>query len=196
MPRTISAALAVVAALAPMGCGLVGLDGSEIVEYEVAPHKGRCFGLFETLCLQVRTPGEQDFRNLFETPRGFEFEWGYRTVIRVEETPVDNPPADGSSIRRVLVRVLSRVAVEPGTSFDLRLSSEAFTRLGPDRYEVFNGEVVVRCLSEADCDALESVQVAAPELALALAHPARPGDPMDLVSFTACERFGPCAGDP
>ena len=39
---------------------------------------------------------------------GFTFEPGVESVLRVKELPVAHPPADGSSVRWVLVEVLEQ----------------------------------------------------------------------------------------
>ncbi len=166
------------------GCGILDPD-STTRSYEVAPYKSTCSGLWYTLCLQVREPGALSFENMFETPSGFDFEWGVGYVILVEETEVENPPADGSSIRRSLVRTLERSPVPVGAVFEIPVPGEALIRESGDVFRLFPGRDTFRCEVAADCDALEAL----PDrswVMLTMGYPDEPGGPIRLVQSEAC----------
>ena len=80
---------------------------------EVDSRLVECSGVARTQCLRVRGVGESDWRTFHGQIENFTFEPGYRYRLEVEEFPVENPPADGSSIRTVLVEMVRKLAVEP-----------------------------------------------------------------------------------
>ncbi len=188
---SIVASLLVTATL--VGCDLVGLGDGETVVYEVAGQKASCTGLFQTLCLQVREPGEEDFYHLHGTPAGFEYQWGFEYVIEVEETPIEEPPADGSSIRRSLERIVSRTPVEAGSSFVLSPPTAALTPLDSAQYSLFHEPAAIRCTTAEQCAELEATRMGVVRVFLRLAHPELPGDPLVLLGLEPCtQEFGPC----
>ncbi len=77
---------------------------------EVAPTKVDCFGMVAMKCLQVRETGGQ-WGNFFAPIEGFDFKEGSRYRLQVKVSQVANPPADGSSLRYQLVRVLDKTPV-------------------------------------------------------------------------------------
>ena len=181
--------------LAAGGCGILGIGDATVRTYEVAAHKGTCYGLFATLCLQVREPGDTEFQNLFETPSGFDYEWGFDYVIEVEEHDVENPPADGSSIRRVLREVLSKVPVASGSTFELTLGGGGLRPLGQDRYSLFAGPETAVCAGTLACDELAGLVRDERWLQVGFAHPEEPGLPFLITGWTRCpEEHGPCVG--
>ena len=52
-------------------------------------------------------PG-RPWQNFYGEIEGFTHEPGFRYELRVREEPVANPPADGSSLRWTLVKVVSK----------------------------------------------------------------------------------------
>jgi len=94
------------------GCGILGIDGYDgKATWEVAPEKATCFGLFETTCLQVREPGASSYENFYGSIDGFDFQPGFRYLIRVGWHRVDPVPVDGSSRRYELIELLSKEPV-------------------------------------------------------------------------------------
>lgn len=59
-------------------------------------------------CLQVRNTESEEWRNLFASIEGFEYEPGNSYELRVEVTPIANPPADASSLKYKLKEVVSK----------------------------------------------------------------------------------------
>jgi heat shock protein HslJ len=65
------------------------------------------------VCLQVRESSDAPWTLLHGAIEGFSYEPGYLYEIRIREEAVANPPADASSIRRILVSIVSRTPAPP-----------------------------------------------------------------------------------
>lgn len=193
MKRT-SIIAVLLAGTATVGCDLLGIDDTRHRLLEVAPYKGNCQGLFETLCLQVREPGQDAFQNMYETPIGFAYQWGFTYVIRVEEKELDEVPADASSIRRTLDRQLSRTPVAPGTTFEITIPAELLSAAGPRLYDLQSESLELQCPEELPCEELATLVTAKARLGFTLAFPDPAGDPLVIQSWQECEPFGPCEG--
>lgn len=77
---------------------------------EVAPAKVDCVGVAPMKCLQVRKNGG-DWETFYAPIEGFDFQEGSRYRLQVKVSEVANPPADASSLRYQLVRVLDKTPV-------------------------------------------------------------------------------------
>ena len=75
---------------------------------DVGPARVPCTGEARTRCLRVRVLPDTAWRLFYDSIEGFTFEEGYRWRLDVERQVVPNPPADGSSHRYRLVRVVSK----------------------------------------------------------------------------------------
>lgn len=80
---------------------------------EVDSRLAECSGVGRQQCMRVRDGSDQPWRLFYGAIEGFTFEPGYRYRLKVEEIPVENPPADASSVRTVLVEMVRKLAVEP-----------------------------------------------------------------------------------
>jgi hypothetical protein len=67
-----------------------------------------CEGEGPMKCLQVRESPDQDWTLMYGRIKGFDYEEGFAYELRVKIMKVDNPPADGSSRRYELVKVVSQ----------------------------------------------------------------------------------------
>lgn len=85
----------------------------EVIVLEVAPDSVPCQGEMADMCLQVRTPGEEEWRVFFDPIEGFRHEPGVRYTLEVGRREVLDPPADASSFVYRLIEVLEREAVAP-----------------------------------------------------------------------------------
>ena len=74
----------------------------------VAPQTARCTGVAPMDCLQVRSSPAEPWSLWYAGIEGFAYQPGYHYVLEVDEYRVAQPPADGSSIRWVLKRVVER----------------------------------------------------------------------------------------
>ncbi|WP_204141387.1 DUF4377 domain-containing protein [Halomicronema sp. CCY15110] len=83
----------------------------EIVTLYVGPETVDCVGVGPQTCLQVRYEPDGDYELFYSRIEGFEYAPGYAYELLVQKTPVENPPADGSSIEWMLVEVISQTPV-------------------------------------------------------------------------------------
>jgi hypothetical protein len=100
------AALLLVAPAALASCQSVASPEEEVLVYEVAPTRVTCQGEAVQQCLQVREPGQAEWRNFYGTIEGFTHVSGHRYVIEVARRRIADPPADGSSFAYRLLRIL------------------------------------------------------------------------------------------
>lgn len=70
-----------------------------------------CTGVGPMQCMRVRSDASQDWTLFYDSIEGFNYEPGYTYELRVSETPVENPPADGSSIKTTLIEVVKKEPV-------------------------------------------------------------------------------------
>lgn len=74
----------------------------------VADHKVDCIGVSPMRCMLVKRETDQDWVRFYFGIEGFEYTEGYEYKIIVNEREIENPPADASSIRYVLVSILEK----------------------------------------------------------------------------------------
>jgi hypothetical protein len=67
-----------------------------------------CEGEGPMKCMRVRESESEDWTLFYSPIEGFEHEAGNTYELRVEVLKVDDPPADGSSLRYRLVEVVSK----------------------------------------------------------------------------------------
>lgn len=72
----------------------------------VAAQTARCVGVAPMDCLQVRTSPNAPWQLWYSGIEGFDYRPGYEYQLEIAEYEVPNSPADGSSIRRVLKRIV------------------------------------------------------------------------------------------
>ncbi|WP_027780759.1 MULTISPECIES: DUF4377 domain-containing protein [Burkholderia] len=84
-------------------------DGKPVAKtVYVAPQSARCTGVAPMECLQVRSSPTEPWSLWYAGIEGFAYQPGYLYTLEVDEYHVARPPADGSSIRWVLRRVVER----------------------------------------------------------------------------------------
>lgn len=75
----------------------------------IADAKADCVGVAPQKCLQIKEAGNPDgWTYFYNAIEGFDYEEGYFYKIKVAVTTVENPPADGSSLRYELIEVLGQ----------------------------------------------------------------------------------------
>ena len=77
----------------------------------VGPEKVDCVGVAPQKCYKVREDPSEEWRFFYSEIAGFEYEPGYEYELLVHEIKVENPPADGSSLRWELIEVVSKEPV-------------------------------------------------------------------------------------
>ncbi|MBE9138104.1 DUF4377 domain-containing protein [Nodosilinea sp. LEGE 07088] len=80
----------------------------EIVTLFVGPERVDCVGVAPQQCLQVRSTPDEDYQLFYSDIKGFEYVPGYDYELLVQKIPVENPPADASSIEWRLIDVVSQ----------------------------------------------------------------------------------------
>ena len=82
-----------------------GQDVTMIISAETKP----CTGVGKMDCLLVKANKHQkDWTYFYSNIEGFQYQKGYEYVLKVKKTAIKHPPADGSSIRYVLVKMISK----------------------------------------------------------------------------------------
>ncbi|MCW3462313.1 META domain-containing protein [Chitinophaga nivalis] len=74
----------------------------------VKESKEPCTGVAPMECLQIKGLKDAEWSNLYTNINGFNYVPGYRYKLRIRVTPVKNPPADGSSVKYTLTKVLEK----------------------------------------------------------------------------------------
>jgi len=115
--RTMKAVRMLPVSLVSLACVLAtqaGMCGSPtspqgvVITLEVAPRTVACVGEVQRQCLQVRTSPDSEWTRFYDTIEGFVYEEGYQYRLEVQRERVPNPPADASSYKYRLLRLLSR----------------------------------------------------------------------------------------
>jgi heat shock protein HslJ len=78
----------------------------------VGPKLVDCTGVAPQKCMLVKENPEDDYTLFYEQIEGFNYEEGFEYELVVVEQEVEDPPADASSIRWILLEELSKTPVE------------------------------------------------------------------------------------
>jgi hypothetical protein len=83
----------------------------EVTTFTVASQLGMCMGMSAQPfpCLQVKEGASSQWKGFIGPIEGFDYEVGFEYVIEVKVYDIENPPADGSSKRWVLKRIISKL---------------------------------------------------------------------------------------
>ncbi|WP_439185508.1 DUF4377 domain-containing protein [Carboxylicivirga taeanensis] len=84
-----------------------------IKTYYVAPYKVDCVGVGPMKCLLIKKSPNDQWQNFYASIIGFTHQPGTEYTIKVKETPVENAPADASSISYELVEITESKAYAP-----------------------------------------------------------------------------------
>ncbi len=74
----------------------------------VDAQKVHCTGVGPMTCLKVRSSPAEEWQLLYSRIEGFEHQAGYLYQLKIKKTQVENPPADGSSIRYQLIKLIGK----------------------------------------------------------------------------------------
>ncbi|WP_328823454.1 DUF4377 domain-containing protein [Undibacterium crateris] len=77
----------------------------------VAAQKVPCTGVAPMECLQVREQADQPWQYHYSGIEGFDFQPGTEYQLQIIETVLNNPPADGSSVRWTLEKIVEQRVV-------------------------------------------------------------------------------------
>lgn len=115
MFKWISALILVLIASVAVGCGTQDTlqeDQGEVMTVFIGPELVDCEGEGPQKCMLVKENQEDDWGLFYDQIDGFDYEEGYNYKITVRVEDVPNPPAGGSSIRWILVDVISKTPAE------------------------------------------------------------------------------------
>jgi hypothetical protein len=156
-------------------------EASESLTFEektifIGPEKAECVGVGPMECYLVKENPEDKWQYFYNSIQGFEWEAGYTYKLRVAIYPVENPPADASSLRYELLEVVNKTETpsetrtvmpyihieEPAAGSELDASKAILVRgMGG---ALFEGNVVVQILDEAGNElALQPTIIQSPE---------------------------------
>jgi heat shock protein HslJ len=85
---------------------------NEAVTVFVAPELADCVGVGPQKCMQVKFNSEEEWTFFYDQIEGFTYEEGFSYELLVTVSEVENPPADGSSLRYTLVDVVSKIEAD------------------------------------------------------------------------------------
>ncbi len=117
-------------AVAAMSGGCDGYDrsdagragaGADTKTLYVAHHLADCVGVAPMKCMLVRDRPDGEWTLLYSGIEGFEYEPGFEYELRIRTEEIPDPPADASSIRYILERIVSATPMssEAGAGTDL-----------------------------------------------------------------------------
>lgn len=81
----------------------------KIITMWVADHQVDCTGVGPQKCLLVKLEGDTSWTYHYDGIEGFNYEPGYEYRLTIKRKKVRNPPADGSSIRYILVKIDEKI---------------------------------------------------------------------------------------
>lgn len=94
-----------------------------------------CTGVAEMQCMWVQRAGETQWQYFYDTIHGFDFQPGYIWTLEVNRTDVENPPADASSLRWDLIRIVQQqsdpAALDSSAIQDLEVAARRVTCESP-----------------------------------------------------------------
>lgn len=97
-----------------VACGGADQTGEEQTLF-VGPELVECTGVAPQMCMQVKDTPDGEYRLFYDQIEGFIFEEGYEYELRVRVEPVENAPADASSLRYTLVEEVSKTPADDTT---------------------------------------------------------------------------------
>lgn len=80
----------------------------EEIKIQVKENTVSCTGVGPMLCMQVKFKDSKDWENFYSEIEGFEYKEGFRYTLSVKKSIRENVPADASSYRYELIKVLKQ----------------------------------------------------------------------------------------
>ncbi len=84
------------------------ITSQQTENWVVASEMGDCTGVMPQKCLLVKKPGQTEWEYIYHGIEGFDYTPGYEYVLEVRTEEIENPPADGSTVKYVLVKQKSK----------------------------------------------------------------------------------------
>ncbi|CAL66025.1 DUF4377 domain-containing protein [Christiangramia forsetii] len=132
-------------------CNLEGNENNEgeVVRMRVNHFKQTAFGVAPQLVLLVQEAeeiGGEEWNYFYDGIKDFEYEYGYVYDISVKKEPVENPPQDASSIKYILLDVISKEKIDNTETFEIKLKwgGNSFVSSTGDQYTLMD-ELLIDC---------------------------------------------------
>lgn len=106
----------------------------------VKESKEPCTGVAPMECLQIKGINDTDWSNLYTNINGFKYTPGYRYKLRVRITQIKNPPADGSSIKYTLTKVLEKKRIS-GSSQLSNITGKKWVLVKMEDTDITDGKI-------------------------------------------------------
>ena len=106
----------------------------------VKESKEPCTGVAPMECLQIKGVNDADWSNLYTNINGFKYTPGYRYKLRVRVTQVKNPPADGSSLKYTLTKVLEKKRVSSSSQL-AAITGKKWVLIKMDDADIADGKI-------------------------------------------------------
>ena len=87
---------------------LVAAGCSRTEKLTIASETADCVGVGPQKCLLIKRSGNESWELWYSGIQGFTHEKGYEYVVKIRKEEVKNPPADASSVKYVLKRIVSK----------------------------------------------------------------------------------------
>ncbi|SHM34795.1 Heat shock protein HslJ [Chitinophaga jiangningensis] len=107
----------------------------------VKENKVPCTGVAPMECLQVRTENESEWSNLYTNIQGFNYQPGYQYKLLVTVSNIKNPPADGSSLKYTLKKVMYKKKVAVSNSGNPFVSGKRWTLVEMNGSPITSGKI-------------------------------------------------------
>lgn len=105
MNRTV---LGIIGVLSLFAVALAACSDGAKERLTVASETRDCYGVGIRQCMLVKHNAAEPWTFFYGNIEGFEYEPGYEYVLEVKTEKVENPPADASSLKYSLVKIVSR----------------------------------------------------------------------------------------
>ena len=102
--KKISYVISMIAIFALASCS----TNKNLATYTISSEKADCYGVMPMKCMLVKEGDAQNWTLFYSNIDGFDYEEGYEYVLKVKKLNVENPPADRSSIKYTLIKVVSK----------------------------------------------------------------------------------------
>ncbi len=112
-----------------------------------------CEGLNQRSCLRVKELEKDDYTLFYDSIEGFDFAWGLTYQIKVEQTDIVDPPADGSSIKTKKIGQINYTEDSIGTEYpytNVKLNEHTFQKTDEQGVFKFLGNEF-SCAEELNC---------------------------------------------
>lgn len=106
----------------------------------VKESKEPCTGVAPMECLQIKGVNDADWSNLYTNINGFKYTPGYRYKLRVRITKIQSPPADGSSLKYTLTKVLEKKKINSSSNWS-SLAGKKWVLVKMDGETLTNGDI-------------------------------------------------------